>query len=98
MSPISNLGTASSFGDVPGAHLAFDPIPIPMHLLSPMPGGSIGDVIQHLPPMSGGNLGDVIQHLPPMSGGSLGDLLGGLLNGSGPVLHPSFPHGRQTVG
>jgi hypothetical protein len=60
-----------------------------------MPGGSIGDVIQHLPPMTG-NLGDAIQHLPPMSG-NLGDLLGSLLNG-GPQLHPSFPQGRQTVG
>ena len=97
MSPISNLGTAANFGNVAGAPLAFDPLPIPGHLLSPIPGGSIGDVIQHLPPMSGGNLGDVIQNLPPMSGGSLGDLLGGLLNGNGPVLHPSFPHGRQTV-
>ncbi|HET7536777.1 MAG TPA: hypothetical protein VFJ90_10000 [Candidatus Didemnitutus sp.] len=68
-----------------------------MHL-SPMPGSGIGDVIQHLPPMSGGDLGDVIKHLPPMPGGSLGDLLSGLLNGSGPGLHPSVPHGRQTVG
>ena len=82
----------------PSANLAFDPIPIPMQPLSPMPGGSIGDVIQHLPPMSGGNLGDAIQHLPPMSGGNLGDLIGSLLSGSGPGLHASFPNGRQTVG
>jgi hypothetical protein len=96
MSPVSNLGSASSFMNASGANVAFTPVPIPH--LSPMPGGGIGDVIQHLPPMSDGNLGDVIQHLPPMPGGSLGDLVGGLLNGSGPGLHPSVPQGRQTVG
>jgi hypothetical protein len=79
----------------PAANLAFDPLPIP---LSPMTGGSIVDVIQHLPPMSGGNLADAIQHLPPMSGGNLGDLIGSFLSGSGQSLHPSFPNGRQTVG
>lgn len=89
MNPVSNLGTALNFGNLPGAQLAFDPLPIP--------GGSIGDLIQHLPPMSGGSIGDAIQHLPPMSGGSVGDLLGSLLGGGGPVLHPSVPHGRQTV-
>ena len=97
MSPVSNLGTASYFANVAAAPLAFDPPPIPAQPLSPMPGGNIGDVIQHLPPMTG-NLGDAIQHLPPMSGGNLGDLLGSLLNGGGPQLHPSFPQGRQTIG
>ena len=96
MNPVSNLTSASSFANVFDANVAFTPVPIPH--LSPMPGGGIGDVIQHLPPMSGGNLGDVIQHLPPMPGGGLGDLIGGLLNGSGPGLHPLAPPSAQTFG